>query len=98
MMPLSRLGTCTAAVVVSLPRPPGLARRLISLGLVPGAEVTVLQDWGRGPLIVEVHGSRLALGRGQAARVGVEPLASPRPDAGECASSDYPTLGQSGDG
>jgi len=43
-------------------------------GLNPGSEIQNLQNWGRGPLIVEVHGARLALGRGQAARVVVEPL------------------------
>ena len=63
------------AVVTALPRPRGLARRLISMGLTPGAEVRVLQNRGRGPLIIEVHGVRLALGRGQAARVATEAIA-----------------------
>ncbi len=67
-------GSC--AVVASLPRARGVAKRLIALGLTPGAEVRVLQNWGRGALIIEVHGVRLALGRGQAARVAVEPLAA----------------------
>jgi Fe2+ transport system protein FeoA len=44
------------------------------MGLNPGAEVCVLQNRGRGPLIIEVHGARLALGRGQADRVAVEPV------------------------
>lgn len=99
MIPLARLGLCSTAVIVSLPRSPGLARRLISLGLLPGAEVKVLQDWGRGPLIVEVHGARLALGRGQAARVGVEPLAPPPPGGGDCAQPcEHPALGPLADG
>ena len=38
----------------------------------------MLQNRGRGPLIVEVHGARLALGRGQAARVAVRPVAAMR--------------------
>ncbi|MBN1631403.1 MAG: ferrous iron transport protein A [Thermoleophilia bacterium] len=62
------------AVVTALPRQCGLARRLIAMGLTPGAEVHVLQNRGRGPLIIEVHGVRLALGRGQAARVAVDSL------------------------
>jgi Fe2+ transport system protein FeoA len=59
--------------------PPGhaLAKRLIALGLNPGAEVCVLENRGRGPLIVEVHGARLALGRGQAERVDCKPLPAP---------------------
>ena len=67
----------STAVVAVLPRSHSLAKRLIALGLTPGAEVRVLQNRGRGPLIVEVHGARLALGRGQAARVAVEMVGSP---------------------
>ncbi|NLO27942.1 MAG: ferrous iron transport protein A [Actinobacteria bacterium] len=77
MTSLAQLPPLSHGVVASLPRSRGLARRLIALGLTPGAEVCVLQNRGRGPLIVEVHGARLALGRGQAARVEVEPESQP---------------------
>jgi Fe2+ transport system protein FeoA len=46
------------------------------LGLTPGSEVCMLQNRGRGAIILEVHGARLALGRGQAERVDVEPVPS----------------------
>jgi ferrous iron transport protein A len=71
---LAQLPAESRAVVETLPRSQGLARRLIALGLTTGAEVRMLQNRGRGPLIVEVHGVRLALGRGQAARIDVEPM------------------------
>jgi len=74
MTSLADLPSEARAIVRQLPGAFGLARRLVALGLVPGAQVTVLQNRGHGPLIVEVHGARLALGRGQAARVLVEPL------------------------
>jgi Fe2+ transport system protein FeoA len=74
MTTLGRLPAGARATVMSLPHGHGLARRLVALGLNPGAEVCVLQNRGHGPLIVEVHGARLALGRGQADRVAVEPL------------------------
>ena len=48
------------------------ASRLASLGLTPGAEVDVTQNLGRGPLIVTVRGTRIALGRGEAAKILVE--------------------------
>jgi ferrous iron transport protein A len=73
MTSLAQLPPESRAIVDELPRSHGLARRLISLGLTPGAEVRVLQNRGRGPLIIEVHGARLALGRVQAARVIVGP-------------------------
>jgi ferrous iron transport protein A len=62
------------ALIARLPEAHHLAKRLIALGVIPGAEVHVLQNRGRGPLLIEVHGARLALGRGQAAHVAVEPL------------------------
>mgnify|MGYP000883069921 CR=1 FL=1 len=76
---LSMLPPGSHAVISALPRSPGLARRLISLGLTPGAEVRVLQNRGRGPLIIEVHGARLALGRGQAMWVAVESQTASEP-------------------
>ena len=74
MNPLSELPSGTRGLVSSLPQGHGLAKRLIALGLTPGAEVEVLQNRGQGPLIVEVHGARLALGRGQARQVAVKPM------------------------
>jgi Fe2+ transport system protein FeoA len=76
MTTLALLAPGSNAVVAALPDAPGLARRLISLGLTPGAEVCMLQNRGRGAVILEVHGARLALGRGQAERVDVEPIPS----------------------
>lgn len=71
---LALLPSGSRAVVSALPASRGLARRLIALGLTQGAEVRVLQNHGRCPLIIEVHGCRLALGWGQAMRVAVDPL------------------------
>jgi ferrous iron transport protein A len=46
--------------------------RLASLGFTPGAEVSMAQNYGRGPLIVTVRGTRVALGRIEAAKIFVE--------------------------
>ncbi len=48
------------------------ATRLVSLGFTPGAEVSMSQNYGRGPLIVTVRGTRVALGRMEAAKIFVE--------------------------
>ncbi len=46
--------------------------RLASLGFTPGAEVSMSQNYGRGPLIVTVRGTHVALGRVEAAKILVE--------------------------
>ena len=46
--------------------------RLASLGFTPGAVVNMTQNYGRGPLIVVVRGTRVALGRSEAAKIIVE--------------------------
>jgi ferrous iron transport protein A len=47
---------------------------MVSLGFTPGTEVTLLQNYGRGPLLVTVRDTRVALGRGEALKVLVEAL------------------------
>lgn len=47
-------------------------RRLVSLGFTPGVRVEMTQNYGHGPLIVTVRGTRVALGRGEAAKILVE--------------------------
>ena len=46
--------------------------RLASLGFTPGVTINMTQNFGRGPLIVTVRGTRVALGRGEAAKIIVE--------------------------
>jgi Fe2+ transport system protein FeoA len=52
------------------------ATRLVSLGLTPGAEVSMAQNYGHGPLIVTVRGTHVALGRLEAAKILVERMAA----------------------
>lgn len=51
----------------------GIVRKLMEMGLSPGSEVLVLKN-SLGPMIIEVRGVKLALGRGLASRVLVEPI------------------------
>lgn len=81
MTALALLPPGGTAVVAALPESRGAAARLISMGLTPGSEVRMLQNRGRGAIILEVHGARLALGRGQAEKVDVEPLPHEAHDA-----------------
>ena len=71
VIPLSSLETGERGVVVELIGGHGLLGRMTSLGFTPGAEVTILQNFGRGPLIARVRDARIALGRGEAKHVRV---------------------------
>jgi len=47
-------------------------RRLYELGLTEGTLVRVVRSIGPGPIVVEVRGARIALGRGVSMKVLVE--------------------------
>jgi len=50
----------------------GLQRRLADMGLTPGVQVKVINTERHGPVLIELRGSRLALGRGVAHHILVE--------------------------
>jgi ferrous iron transport protein A len=50
----------------------GFLSRLASLGFTPGAPLKVIQNYGHGPIIVSLRDTRVALGRGEAAKIVVE--------------------------
>ena len=49
-----------------------IVKRLLDLGLTKGCTFKVIQGRGRGPVLVEVRGTRIALGHGLASKVIVE--------------------------
>lgn len=63
-------GQCAA--VHSLGAGKQFASRLASMGLAIGSRLQVLQNRGHGPLLVLVRDTRIALGRGEAAKIMVE--------------------------
>ncbi|MBM4464120.1 MAG: ferrous iron transport protein A [Chloroflexi bacterium] len=69
---LSDLAPGRVGVVRQLVGGRGFISRLAALGFTPGVEVTMVQNFGHGPLIVLVRDTRLAFGRGEAAKVMVE--------------------------
>jgi ferrous iron transport protein A len=61
-----------SGLIVSLNGGRGLVSRLAALGFVPGARVSMVQNYGHGPLIVMVRQARVALGRGEAMKILVQ--------------------------
>jgi Fe2+ transport system protein FeoA len=69
---LAELTTGERATLLRFADSRAVINRLASLGFTPGAPVDMTQNYGRGPLIVTVRGTRVALGRGEAAKILVE--------------------------
>ena len=68
---LNMLHAGERGVVAAMDGGQELLCRMTSLGFTPGAEVTVMQNYGRGPLIALVRDARIALGRGEAQKIYV---------------------------
>ena len=73
-IPLASLAPNEVGIVQYLAGGRGLTSRLATLGFTPGARVTMVQNFGRGPIIVMVRGTRIALGRGEAQKIMVTPV------------------------
>jgi len=71
-MPLAILPENEEAKVVEVRGGRGLVRRLSELGFTPGAKVKILFSNSPGPVLIDVRGSRIALGRGLLMRIIVD--------------------------
>jgi ferrous iron transport protein A len=66
-----------ARVVVKEVSGGGWARRLYQMGIVPGSQVEVVFNRGRGPVVVRVGGVEVSIGRGIARRILIQQVTSP---------------------
>lgn len=69
---LDQLPKDATAVVRQLRGGGELVHRLAAMGLTEGVRLVVLQNAGRGPMLVNVRDTRIALGRGEAIKILVE--------------------------
>lgn len=70
-IPLAELSVNEHGTILAFEDSQAVAARLASLGFTPGAGVDVTHNYGHGPLIVMVRGTRVALGRSEAAHIFV---------------------------
>ena len=76
-MPLAMVVPGEAVRLVAIHGGQRIRQRLADLGLTPGTILRVVQASSWGPLIVAFKGNaRLALGRGMAHKIEVEPVTS----------------------
>ena len=71
--PLLEVESGKRVKVVSINAGRMLRSRLDGLGIIPGTTIRVLKN-GWGPVLVEVMGRKIAIGRGQAEKIEVEEL------------------------
>ena len=71
-MPLAMVSPGEVVRVVNVRAGWGLTRRLADMGLLPGVQIRVINNQLRGPLIIDLRGSRLVLGHGMAQKILVE--------------------------
>ncbi len=71
LLPLADLKAGQHATLAEIHAEREVACRLSSLGFTPGVEIQMTQNYGHGPLLVLVRGTRVALGRQEARRTTV---------------------------
>jgi len=69
---LTELRPDQVGIIVDLSGGRNFVARCLALGCTAGAEVTMVRNSGRGPLIVSVRGTRVALGRAEAGHLRVK--------------------------
>ncbi len=78
LVPLTTLSSGEVGVVQALVGGLRLRSRLATLGFIPGARLMMMQNFGYGPLIVNIRDTRIALGRGEAMKVLVKRMTNDR--------------------
>jgi len=68
---LAKLAAQEVGMMVELRGGAHFVSRMATLGFTPGAPLTMVQNFGHGPLIVLVRDARIALGRGEADKIMV---------------------------
>ena len=71
---LSEMSACARGIVRQLRGGKEFTNRVAALGFTLGTQVVVVENYGRGPIIVGARDTRVALGRGEAAKMLVEVL------------------------
>jgi ferrous iron transport protein A len=70
-MPLSRVAKGIKVKIIRVEGGAFFHSKLTSLGLLPGREISVLNEVPGGPIVLEVMDSKIVLGRGMAGRIFV---------------------------
>lgn len=73
-MPLNMVSRGSEVILKNIFWGERLKRKLQDMGLTPGVKLRVLSDSGKGPVVIDVRGTRLALGRGILSKIYVDSI------------------------
>ena len=71
-MPLAMAAPGELVTVIEIRAGGGLQRRLADMGLTPGVKIKMLNSHMPGPVLIDLRGSKVALGRGIAHKIAVK--------------------------
>ena len=72
VMPLAMVTAGELVTVTEVRAGQGLQKRLADMGLTPGVQIKVINRQISGPVVIDLRGSKLALGRGMAQKIAVK--------------------------
>lgn len=73
-MPLAMARPGELVTVTGVRSGRGLQRRLADMGLTPGVQIRVITSQMPGPVVIDLKGARIALGRGIAQKIVVREI------------------------
>ena len=71
IIPLSTVQSGQKVKLATIEAGRGLNSRLVSMGLTPNVEITVVSNSQPGPFVISVKNSKMMLGRGMAHKIMV---------------------------
>ena len=71
-MPLAMTAPGELVTVSEIRAGRGLQKRLADMGMTPGVQVRVINAQAPGPVLIDLRGSRIALGHGIAQKIAVK--------------------------
>ena len=71
-MVLTELKSGQSAIIKAMNACVTIYNRLASMGISENSEIKIVQNSGRGPVIIESDGRKIALGRGMSKKINVE--------------------------
>ncbi len=101
-MTLNQLGVGKTARITVVGGEGSLRQHFLDMGVIPGAEVTLLQYAPMGdPMELRIHGYSLTLRKSDAEKIGIEPTVSPAEDEGKApkpssSRQEHPGYGEGG--